>query len=227
MGFVVEGPREKAADALTALRDAPRWGLSTGSLVNTGERGLGGGLEYAIDDSVCALEFIDRPSCDDIHLAISEALTEWGSGHPMLRFSDVTGQVIPAFPLAAFSESAQGAEIDFFGATPARFPPFQAELTTGYTLFYERPQDSLVLTNGSVIGGPSRIESADVRFNASRCYYLDSTKGQPACIHFTSLVLHEISHALGIGHPEEQFGFNLDTDTVANNEIEINCRAPE
>ncbi len=224
--FVVEGPRDKSSDALTALHEAPRWGLSSGSLLTTGERGLGGGLEYAIDESVCALSFIDRPACADVHRAIREALAEWGSGHPLVYFTDITGKVAPDYPLGVFGQSNQGAEIDFYGAMPEEFPPFQLAVTTGYTLFYERPQTAMILTNGAVMHHGSMIESADVRFNASRCYYLDRAKARPACIHFPSLVLHEVSHALGIGHPDENVALNLDTDTDPDNEIPINCRAP-
>ena len=59
MGFVVEGPRGGGRDALDHLERAPRWALSTGILVDTQARGLGGGLEYSIDDSLCGLRFID------------------------------------------------------------------------------------------------------------------------------------------------------------------------
>ncbi|MEL7128030.1 MAG: DUF4189 domain-containing protein [Pseudomonadota bacterium] len=226
--FVVEGPKEKAPSAKAHLDRAPRWGLSAGSLVDAGERGLGGGLEYAVDDSVCQMRFVDGSTCLEIKAALQDALDRWASGHPSLRFVDVTGQVDPAFPLAALGTSAQGAEIDFFGSAPEAFPPFQNTSITGYALFYERPQASLVLTNGQIAKGPiGRIESADVRFNTSYCFYIDPLfDALDNCVHFPSLVLHEVSHALGIGHPEEAVQFNLDSDQVRGNEIKIDCLAP-
>jgi len=225
--FVVEGPREPAASARDHLDHAPRWGLSSGSMLDTGERGLGGGLEYAIDKSVCAMRFIDSSTCAQIEQALRDALEHWGSGHPSLSFTDITGKVEPNFPLAALGSSGQGAEIDFFGSTPRDFPIFANPSTTGYTLFYERPQASIVLTNGNMSAGPiGRIESADVRLNAALCYYIDTNQAVDSCVHFPSLVLHEISHALGIGHPEDNVRYNLDTDRLPGNEIPINCNAP-
>ena len=225
--FVVEGPREPADSATEHLDRAPRWGLSTGSMLETGERGLGGGLEYAIDESVCTMRFIDGSTCEQIEQSLRDALDHWGSGHPSLSFTDITGRVDPNFPLAALASSGQGAEIDFFGATPRDFPIFRNPGTTGYTLFYERPQASMVLTNGTVSEGPiGRIESADVRLNAALCYYLDVAQAVDSCVHFPSLVLHEIGHALGIGHPEDNVRFNLDSDRIPGNEIPIDCRAP-
>ncbi|MEO9969540.1 MAG: DUF4189 domain-containing protein [Hyphomonadaceae bacterium] len=225
--FVVEGPRTPAASASEHLDLAPRWGLSLGSMLETGERGLGGGLEYAIDESVCEMRFIDGSTCAQIEQSLRESLDHWASGHPTLNFTDITGKVEPNFPLAALASRGQGAEIDFFGATPRDFPIFANPSTTGYTLFYERPQASMVLTNGVMSEGPiGRIESADVRLNAALCYYIDTNQAVDTCVHFPSLVLHEISHALGIGHPEDNVRYNLDTDRIPGNEIPIDCRAP-
>lgn len=225
-GFAVEGPRGGAASAIEHLEQAPRWAAGASTFVETGERGLGGGLEYSIDDSVCAMRFVDGAGCDAIHGALRDALEEWGSGHPSLWFTDVSEKVRPAFPLAALGSAGQGAEIDFFGSSAREFPPFRSPFLTGYTIFYERAVGPYRLTNGMIAASPSRIESADVRFNASRCYYLDPSAAQPDCIHFPSLVLHEVAHALGIGHPEDRIAMNLDTDRDPSNEIAIDCMAP-
>ena len=226
-GFVVEGPRRPAVSAQAHLETAPRWGNSSSAFLQTGERGLGGGLEYVIDDSICQMSFVDGASCAARQQAIRGALDQWASGHPSIWFVDITGQVAPSFPLAAAGETRQGAEIDFFGSTAVDFPVFRNTRITGYTLFYERPQASLEMTNGHVLNGPiGVIESADVRLNADRCYYLDAENPVAACVHFPSLLLHEISHAIGIGHPEEKVHLNLDTDDVAGNELQIDCQAP-
>lgn len=222
--FVVEGPRDGASGALDNLDRAPRWGLTAGSLVASGERGLGGGLEYAIDDSVCALSFIDGSTCDDVRAAIAAALARWSEGHPGINFRDVSGTVEPAYPLAAAGWDAQGAEIDFLAVDGLDFPAFRDSRVTGYTLFYERPAEGLVLTNGQVLSGlVGRIESADVRINAGRCYYIDLAQARRDCVHFPSLLLHEIGHALGIGHPDDRMAFNLarrEADGV------VDCRDP-
>ena len=226
MAFVVEGPRGGGVDSRDHLERAPRWGLSTGSVLNTGERGLGGGLEYSVDASVCEMRFIDGADCAAIRATIDAALIEWASGHPALVFTNVSDRIAPAFPLSATSETGQGAEIDFFGVTGAYFPPFLNPNTTGYTIFYESDPRAMVLTNGQISQTVGAIQSADVRFNAGRCFYLDTAQGRPECLHFPSVVLHEIGHALGIGHPDENTRFNLDIDDDPSNEMRINCRRP-
>ncbi|MEM1410643.1 MAG: DUF4189 domain-containing protein, partial [Pseudomonadota bacterium] len=225
-GFAVEGPRGGADTAIEHLKQAPRWAAGSTAFLETGERSLGGGLEYSIDESVCAMDFVDRAPCSAIHTALEKALEEWGSGHPSLFFIDVTDDVRPAFPLAAMGQAGQGAEIDFFGSTASEFPPFRSPFLTGYTIFYERLSGPYRLTNGALSQAGSRIESADVRFNASRCYYLDPALAEPECVHFPSLVLHEVAHALGIGHPEDRIAMNLDTDRNPSNEIRIDCNEP-
>lgn len=224
--FVVEGPRDGARDAIDNLLRSPRWGLTGGSLERTGERGLGGGLEYAIDDSLCELRFVHAVSCADIRDSVQLAAMRWGQGHPALSFTDVTGRIAPARTFGP-GGARQGAEIDFFADMPSQFPPFQGTRVTGYTIFYERPSATLVLTNGQTLRDVGRIESVDVRLNAARCYYIDLAFAQPDCVHFPSLVLHEIGHALGLDHPDEFTQYNLDSDTDPGNRLVVNCRAPE
>lgn len=227
-GFVVEGPRDGAVDALDHLRRAPRWALTAGSLAATGERGLGGGLEYVLDDSLCALEFIDASSCADIKASVREAFAMWADGHGLLRFVEAPAGTRVGWPLAVAGLSDQGAEIDVMGAGAAEFPLFASRRVKGYTIFYERPAEGLVLTNGQTLpGSVGRLESADVRFSAAQCYYRDVERARADCVHFPSLALHEIGHALGIDHPEEKALFNLDTNTDPNDRLVVDCRNPE
>jgi hypothetical protein len=225
--FVVEGPRRSTGDAVQNLAIAPRWAATEGSLVETGQRGLGGGLEYAVDDSVCdALAFVDGSDCPAIMAAIAEVGQAWADGHPTLRFVDVTGTLAPDFPLAAMGRSGQGAEIDIYASTPTRFPPFQAPYVNGYTIFYAREAGDVPLTNDTAARLDGAIQSADIRINTARCYYLKADAGTADCIHFPSLLMHEYGHALGIAHPEERPLDNLDSDSTPGNEIVINCKNP-
>jgi len=225
--FVVEGPRRSTGDAIQNLAIAPRWAATDASLVETGQRGLGGGIEYVVDDSVCeALEFVDGSDCPAIKAAIAQVGQAWADGHPALSFVDVTGTLEPDFPLAAMGRSGQGAEIDIYASTPTRFPPFQAPYVNGYTIFYAREAGEVALTNNTSSRLDGAIQSADIRINTARCYYLRAEAGTADCIHFPSLLMHEYGHALGIAHPEERPLDNLDSDTTPGNEIVINCKNP-
>ncbi len=228
IAFVVEGPRKSTGNAIEDLKRASRWAMTSGSLVETGQRGLGGGLEYSVDSSVCTINFIDDTSCEDAKQVISQALGRWADGHPVLRFTDVSERISPAFPLAVLGETDQGAEIDFYASTAMEFPNFQNALMNGYTIFYDRPTDYVTLSNNerSTLVR-DRIESADVRVNKERCYYVDETYelSRPDCVHFPTLIFHEIGHALGLGHPEEKPSLNIDSDDVPYNPMPINCNS--
>lgn len=226
MAFVVEGPRGGGTDAIDHLERAPRWALSSGRYLETGQRGLGGGLEYAVDNSVCRLRFIDGATCGDVLAEIDAALDVWASGHPFLAFENVSNRVEPTYPLARDRPRGLGAEIDFFAANARQFVPFRTPNTTGYTIFTETFEQNLTLTNGQVLPSVRAIDSADVRFNAARCYYIDTTMARDECVHFPSLALHEIGHALGIGHPDENPRFNLDNDSNPANAVALDCRNP-
>lgn len=226
-GFVVEGPRKPAATAQAHLQQAARWGLSSGSFLTGGERGLGGGLEYAIDESICGMNFIDKADCAARTGAIRDALDQWASGHPDLVFTDVTGLIKPGYPRRATDNRLAGAEIDFFATNRRQFQAFSEPAVNGFTVFYDEDLPSMALTNGTLAQNPiSRIDGADVHFNRAACYYIDVAQKRDTCVHFPSVVLHEISHALGIGHPEANVKFNLDSDNMPGNEIPIDCNAP-
>jgi hypothetical protein len=212
--FVVQGPRRPTGNPLEDLAQAPRWDAAGGSLVETGARGLGGGLEYAIDESVCQLRFVDGSTCADAQDMIAEAARRWEAGHTNLRFADVTGLFTPTPPKVSRDSTRQeGAEIDIMAAGSASFGVFQNGAITAYTILYSEPERALTRTDGSLarlVDG--RASSADLWINSDRCYYLKpeaQTIVPPQCVHFGTMILHELGHTIGLDHPDGAPGMNI------------------
>lgn len=228
-GFTLLGPTGD-------MEDAVRWSNVPGSLVENGVRGLGGGIEYAIADDFCDQlipRFLDdpKPTCEQVKAVIKEAFDNWAAGHPVLRFTDVTGKIKPARPPAGRDPSSGfGAEIDFF-AVLEPFTPGRAYAAT----FYRR-NVSPIGTNGKELPGHT-ITSADIVFKpGSECYYIDpALEGRRlplgpgislSCSHFLTITMHEIGHALGLDHPHQHPDRNFDTDDDPTNPIPIDCEDP-
>ena len=89
--FVINTNASPETDALEAAKTAAVWSANMRSLLESGERGLGGGLEYSVDPSVCTeLNFVDDSSCEDIRALIAAAGAMWSLGNPNISFVDVT-----------------------------------------------------------------------------------------------------------------------------------------
>lgn len=216
------GRGERPTDPIAALAVAGRWDNNEGDLMSTGQRGLGGGLEIAISPDYCTkLDFPEKPSCDEIKLAIIEGAARLVIDHSQVRFSDVTGLVEPQVDEAG---TARGAEIDFFvlddAASKGSFPENVAFVNT-LTFFDYTP----LLTNGQ--RGGTAIASADVFFaHEGKCYWLYDAALDENCINFGSMVMHEMTHAVGVLHPAQYAEWNVDTDDDPMNEMPIDCHDP-
>ena len=233
-GFTIDGVLDNGTrdDPSDDLEDAARWTNRPGSFVEDDVRGLGGGLEYAI-----ARDFFDRilpsfvdqarPTKAQLIEAIRRAFDRWAAGSP-LRFIDVSDQV---FALQDLGFPGSGAEIDLL-AVPGGDRAFRRTTlaaNTSVTFSNERP----IGTTGREFSGKT-ITSADILFNVDASYYFDPNDPEvqrlqqrgATLMHFESLLLHEISHAIGLDHPDEFPERNFDTDLDPTNPMIIDCQYP-
>ena len=223
--FVVDAPDGEASDPVADLIAAARWDANAESFVASGERGLGGGLEYAIDDSVCtALRFADAPDCAAVKAQIGEAMARWSVGHPAIAFTDVTGVIQPETAPATQGWIGHGAEIDFFVASADELRAVHGEAvaadTRTYYLYDPAPRDPM---GREQAGARGRLTAADVRFNTDVCFHLAVDADAPGCIHFGSVVMHEIAHVLGLDHPDEHAARNLDLNADPGDAMALGC----
>lgn len=77
------------------------WENNNKSLVNDGERGLGGGLEYQVDPSFCqkiAPLFIEEISCSELLEEIKIGLEQWTEAQPAIKFKKISHPDIKVNP---------------------------------------------------------------------------------------------------------------------------------
>jgi hypothetical protein len=226
--FVVEGPDERPWDPVEDVDRAPRWTAGHLALVDGGPRGLGGGLEIAIDPSLCQdLTILDQPDCALVRAAVMEAARRWEEGHPVLRFTEVGDRIAPAPQADHPPGEGQGAEIDVFAASPNDFAPFRLPGVAAMTVYYFDIQQRPSLTNGqSALLSAGAMQAADIRLSTEACYYLDPNYRRFGCAHLPSIMMHEIGHVLGLDHPDERPDRNLDQDDQPGNVMHIPCMNP-
>lgn len=157
-----------------------------------------------------------------VNQAVAGAIDAWES--PVLGF-DVT------FDAAVQEGEADGFEIDLF-AVDSSHPAFFNNIFFGRANVATFSDSNRPLTNGMSFAGDA-ISGADLFFATDRANTYANYYGfteQQRLDALKRLVMHEVGHALGLGHPNTNSPYlvevNYDTDTDPLNPIAIDPRDP-
>lgn len=217
-------------DGVRGLDHALRWSATDNAFVDTGSRGLGGGLEYAIDDQFCDwmkpyVADEPAPSCEDIESAVGRAFDNWGTDHPDINFVNVSDDVPPRLATRE-SPNGGGAEIDVFASK--RFQEHNPRnQDAGAYARWKSTARSPRGTNGERLPGGT-LTGVDIVVDTRRCWYIDpelTGTFETTCSYFPGLMMHEIGHTLGLSHPHESPNYHSGDDPTQP--IEINCENPQ
>jgi TonB family protein len=222
--FVINTNASPETDALEAAKTAAVWSANMRSLLESGERGLGGGLEYSVDPSVCTeLNFVDDSSCEDIRALIAAAGAMWSLGNPNISFVDVTDHIAATRGGTVPVSARAGAEINFFAVPRAELIENLQGSTATTQTFYIAAKP--VSTNGLTLWESEGIlGTANVDFVTDVCYYLREPVAPGICVSFAQVLLHELGHVLGLAHPELEAFWNLDSDNDPTTPVTPGCQ---
>ena len=224
--FVANASDVAPSDPIAAAPTTARWNANSRSLVESGERGLGGGLEFSLDSAFCSsLEFVDGATCADIRALIVAAGEKWGEENPNIYLVDVTDMITARQPGNYATNVERGAEINFFAIARDEMEDDVggAAASTGTMVNYVKPQS----TNGTTSwNSEGTITHASINFTTDHCYYLVAPIAPGDCVPFSLVLLHEIGHVLRLGHPDELTQWNLDADDDPKTAFEIQCLNP-
>lgn len=222
MAFVIEYIDPRPEDAVYTMMTAHRWDANNEAMTWRGERGLGGGLEFSVAADFCEkMNFPEKPACSRVHEIILEAGQKVANGHKQIHFRDVSSLIAPV-EWSAETPDQVGAEIDFLAVdreTMDRHGPDNA----AYKNFYVDFEKQSLSTNGATLINSARTTSVDITLATDQCFYIDDPEPEDGCIHFGSMVMHELMHAIGLDHPQEFAAVNFDTDDDPDNEMVIDC----
>jgi hypothetical protein len=197
----------------SALAATSRWDARSGALP-----GLADGIQVAVSPSFGTALGATEEEQPLLEEAIRAAFAAWET--PELVFEvELNGP--------ALEGPERGAEIDLF-AVPETHPAFAGTSFFGSTDITSHWKPSRLLTNGQALSGIA-IDGADILINADRVllfreiFDLDLEQSQQA---LQRLLMHEIGHALGLGHPNQHRDQNVDSDEDPTSPMVIDGCAP-
>jgi hypothetical protein len=204
-----------AADPQQALADAARWASSTGL-----DDGIQVGVEAAFATDLGAANAAEVAL---IEQAVIDGITAWENG--ALVFDITLGA-------AGVAEGATaGFEIDLF-AVPGTHPVFAGTGFFGVAVPAFGNDPNRTLTNGQLLPG-AVITGADVFLNIDNILAIGAVFGftiQEQIDGLVRLIMHEVGHAIGLGHPNSNNPFGVenhyDTDLDPLNAMAIDPNDP-
>lgn len=185
----------------------------------TGGAGLHDGIQVAIEPGLAetliaaSLGSVGPGDVADLERTIRAAFAAWES--PVLAFAI-------AFDGPVDRGTAVGQEVDVF-VVPGTDPAFTSTgAIAGVTFFSPEDVPDRLLTNGATLAGLA-YDRTDIFLNSTNIALFAGifpTRAEKLAA-LQRLLMHEIGHAIGLGHPNEFPGANYDTDGDPSNPLVI------